>query len=91
MIDISAFQKMHPESRKIIGGRSPDNVLPPEEANAEDPPSGDFLLLLPSNIYGFQMQEKKWSMSHLPIMYFAKTYDNSKSSGLFDRGGSLAH
>ncbi|TVY59635.1 hypothetical protein LSUE1_G008802 [Lachnellula suecica] len=25
------------------------------------PPEGDFLLLLPSNVYGFNLQEKKWS------------------------------
>jgi hypothetical protein len=63
MIDISAFQKMHPKSRTILDVKNPNDVLKPEEANAEDPPSGNFLLLLPSNIYGFHMQDKKWSMS----------------------------
>ncbi len=31
--------------------------------NEEEPPEGNLLLLLPPNIYGFNMQEKKWSMT----------------------------
>ncbi|OBT88775.1 hypothetical protein VE02_02394 [Pseudogymnoascus sp. 03VT05] len=80
MIDISAFQKMHPESRKIIGARSPDNLLPPEEANADDPPSGDFLLLLPSNIYGFQMQEKKWANFQVSLIEEVRWHTESFES-----------
>jgi hypothetical protein len=60
MIDISAFQKMHPESRKIHTGYHPNSTLSQEETDADEPPEGDFLLLLPRQIYGFHMQEKKW-------------------------------
>ena len=61
MIDISAFQKMHPEERKIPAkDDNSSNILPREEADKEEPPEGDFLLFLPPNIYGFHMQDKKW-------------------------------
>ena len=61
MIDISAYKKMHPEKRKASEPKPVRRTLEEALANADDPPEGDFLLLLPPNIYGFNMQEKKWS------------------------------
>jgi hypothetical protein len=59
MIDINTYKKMHADAQ--IRGRLKDEIGP--EAMAQDePPSGSFALLLPPNIYGFNMQEKKWSM-----------------------------
>jgi len=58
MIAVNTY-KMHPDAQ--TKGRMRDEVGP--EAMAQDePPSGNFTLLLLPNIFGFNMQEKKWSM-----------------------------
>ena len=57
MIDIATFYKMHPE--KVPNIRLEDH-LEIEASACEQPPSGDFLLLLPAVIQGFNMREKKW-------------------------------
>ncbi|KAM0302826.1 hypothetical protein ACHAO8_011542 [Botrytis cinerea] len=56
MIDTSAYQKMHRQSVQSTLSRT----LSETESNADEPPGGDFLLLLPLQIFGFHMQDKKW-------------------------------
>ena len=58
MIDITTYRKMHPDA-KAFSHRLRDD-LGPEKMAQDEPPGGDFLLLLPANVYGFNMQEKKW-------------------------------
>jgi hypothetical protein len=57
MVDLATFYKMHP-------GKLPENRLidhlGPEATAKEHPPGGEFLLLLPPKVQGFNMQEKKW-------------------------------
>lgn len=60
MIDIAAYRKFHPDAA-IFKKRLNDD-LGVEAMQAQDPPASqkDFLLLLPPNVYGFNMIEKKW-------------------------------
>ena len=60
MIDITTYKKMHPEA--AISNKLLRNYLEPKVMDSEEPPDGDFLLLLPPNIFGFDMLEKKWGM-----------------------------
>jgi hypothetical protein len=62
MIDISAYYKMHPKAQRLIGNSNDADKLSDEDMSKDQPPEGDFLLLLPSNIFGFHMQEKRWGM-----------------------------
>ncbi len=59
MIDITTYRKMHPDAA-IFKLRLTDE-LGEEAMKKEEPPGEEFLLLLPPNVYGFNMQEKKWS------------------------------
>ena len=57
MIDINAYQTMH---KHRLGKKEEENALSSEAMDNDQPPDGDFALILPSNIYGFHMQDKKW-------------------------------
>jgi hypothetical protein len=57
MIDIKAYQTMH---KRRPAKTEVENALSSELMDNDQPPAGDFALLLPSNIYGFHMQDKKW-------------------------------
>lgn len=60
MIDTNTYKKMHPDAQK--GRRLRDEIG--AEAMAKDTaPSEEFVLMLPPNLLGFNMQEKKWSTS----------------------------
>jgi hypothetical protein len=60
MIDMTTYKKMHAD--KTTSKRRMRDDLG-ANAMAQDEPPGDlFLLLLPPNIFGFNMQEKKWSI-----------------------------
>ena len=59
MVDLATFYKMHPD--KLPHSRLRDD-LGVEASAREQPPGGNFLLLLPSKVQGFNMQEKKWSL-----------------------------
>jgi hypothetical protein len=62
MIDIGIYKKMHPNSSNYKTLNRDDLGL---EAMASDiPPGGVFTLLLPSQLIGFNMQEKKWGKCH---------------------------
>lgn len=57
MIDTEAFNQMVPPPNNIA---RPGDDLGPHVMSKEEPPEGDFVLLLPAVIYGFHMQDKKW-------------------------------
>lgn len=54
IVDLETFKKLHPPS--VISGR---DDLGTEMMNGPNPPK-DFLMLLPSEIKGFNLREKKW-------------------------------
>jgi hypothetical protein len=67
MIDLATFYKMHPEKRPIT--RLTDH-LGVEASAREKPPGGNFLLLLPANVQGFNMQEKKWGELQIETLVY---------------------
>lgn len=54
MVDGTTYQQMHGNSS------SPRDDLGPEAMKSEEPPDSSFVLLLPPEIYGFGMHDKKW-------------------------------
>ncbi|KAL9117302.1 MAG: hypothetical protein Q9187_006162, partial [Circinaria calcarea] len=58
MVDIATYRKMHPKA--AVFHRRLRDELGPEKMAQDEPPGGEFLLLLPAHVYGFKMQEKKW-------------------------------
>ncbi|KAI9869908.1 MAG: hypothetical protein M1830_004937 [Pleopsidium flavum] len=58
MIDTTTYRKMHPDAAKSNPQLRDD--LGPKALERDEPPDGDFVMLLPPNIFGFNMQEKKW-------------------------------
>ncbi|KAI9874942.1 MAG: hypothetical protein M1830_009098 [Pleopsidium flavum] len=58
MIDTTTYRKMHPDA--VISNRPLRDDLGPKVLERDEPPDGDFFMLLPPNIFGFNMQEKKW-------------------------------
>ncbi|TKA77498.1 hypothetical protein B0A49_00788 [Cryomyces minteri] len=69
MIDIATYKKLHTAKNKstlpnaqqmdMASGENSRIDKPDFSGEAEVPP-GDFMLLLPAHIYGFNMQAKKW-------------------------------
>lgn len=62
MVDLATYQKMHQQSQHI---RDADDYpgeekLSQEQMDSDDPPEGNFLLLLPATVRGFNMQAKQW-------------------------------
>lgn len=62
MIDIHTYRQMHP---KAMLPQQPDE-LGEDVWNSDEPPEGSFRLLLPSNVYGYNLQEKKWCKCLIP-------------------------
>lgn len=60
MVDIATYRKMHPTAAVFL--RRLRDELGPEKMAQDEPPGGEFLLLLPAHVYGFNMQEKKWGI-----------------------------
>jgi hypothetical protein len=64
MVDMQTYKKMHSEvsvkGRKGDDSRHTRDDLGPDAMAQDEPPSKQFPLLLPPNIYGFNMQDKKW-------------------------------
>jgi hypothetical protein len=58
MIDIATYKKMHPNDS---GNKQRLTDELGKDAMERDRPPDEFLLLLSPTIYGFNIQEKKWS------------------------------
>ncbi|KAI9781876.1 MAG: hypothetical protein M1839_005670 [Geoglossum umbratile] len=58
MIDISTYKKIHPDAH--LSSQALRDDLGPVKMCRNEPPSDEFLLLLPAKLFGFNMQEKKW-------------------------------
>jgi len=67
MVDINTLRLMHPESKVFEKVRRLHDHLGPDAAPGKEPPNDEFLLLLPPNIYGFNMQSKVWSKSDILV------------------------
>lgn len=75
MIDMETFNALHGEEDEA---RNQADTLPwrgdlgQEQLQAEDPPHGNFILLLPPTIKAFRFHDKKWStypMTGFPLQF----------------------
>ena len=57
MIDLTTYYKMYPDKKPKLPLR---DELGPDAMDSEEPPDGDFVLLLPTNVRGFNLTEKNW-------------------------------
>lgn len=62
MVDASAYAQALPAN---AAKKNLKDGLGPAKLTSDEPPGGDFVLLLPATLAGFHMQEKKWSMLYL--------------------------
>lgn len=66
MIDMETYNALHgeeDEARNQADTMHWRGDLRPEEMRADDPPTDDFILLLPATVKAFRFHDKKWSMS----------------------------
>ncbi|CAI0651082.1 unnamed protein product [Colletotrichum noveboracense] len=58
MVDYQTYEKLHPKARHptYSGGRP----LPPVDFGKDGPPKGPELMLLPNEVFGFELRKKKW-------------------------------
>lgn len=61
MVDVSTYQRMHGEPS------TPQDDLGLEAMKREEPPESSFFLLLPYEIHGFGMHDKKWRKYFLKL------------------------
>lgn len=64
MIDFDMFRDLHqkePEDERQSAPTTSDAMVPPEVMDKDEPDDPNFFLLLPSNVFGFSMKDKKWS------------------------------
>jgi hypothetical protein len=65
MVDTKAFRKMHPANPHLLPPAPADEAvefaLDSEVFERDEPPDGDFALLLPHETPGFNMEKKEWS------------------------------
>jgi hypothetical protein len=59
MVDFMTYKRMHPREASIMEP-PPQFRLTAEEMGRDEPPEGNFVLLLPANVYGFNLLDKKW-------------------------------
>src|SRR6266511_1182273 len=74
MVDFMTYKRMHPRESSIFE--------PPIQFRigaADEPPKGNFVLLLPANVYGFNLLDKKWinlSVDQIsPIQWNKKAFE----------------
>ncbi|KAJ9668738.1 hypothetical protein H2201_000982 [Coniosporium apollinis] len=60
MIDIDTFRLTHPEADFFRYSDRLKNDLESAVMERDEPPSEEFLMLLPNSAFGFNMQEKQW-------------------------------
>ncbi len=57
MVDLKTYMQMHPREQPEFRTRLHDE-LGKTAMDRKEPPSGNFLLLLPSKVYRFDMEQK---------------------------------
>jgi hypothetical protein len=70
MVDYGTYRKLHPDAALFSGGRSsreefdkrPVEILLKEDLDDEN------LMLLPANVHGFDLKEKKWCTYTSPAL-----------------------
>jgi hypothetical protein len=61
MVDLRTYQKMHQQQHlRLSAPQDIDHTLDQEEMDADEPPEGNFIFLLPRTVSGFNMQAKQW-------------------------------
>lgn len=79
MVDASLYHALHPN--KLAGDRDRRRSIGVTQANPnEDPPSNDFLLLLPATIHGYDMHAHYWTE-----LLVSELYDVAWKKELFDQ------
>lgn len=72
MVDYAMLRRIYP-NKAIFDGNTDD--LGEEAMNKTEPPDDDFLVMLPSHIFGFDIESKAWSKCgmriHDPISKFS--------------------
>jgi hypothetical protein len=63
MIDTITYRKLHQRNKedRFANFHQPKTVLTELEMQKDKPPFDDFYFLLPANILGYNMLEKRWS------------------------------
>lgn len=56
MVDMVTYRELHPEDDPY----EEREYLDDDAMEAEEPPSGNFVYLLPPTVQGFGFQDKKW-------------------------------
>ena len=65
MVDVGAYRLLHDDQKQV----EPEHGEP-VFANPEGPGFDDFLLQLPSTIYGFRMYDKAWGKIVEPVCLY---------------------
>lgn len=66
MVDLGTYQKMHKKAQPLRQSseqgseHAGDERLSQAIMDAEEPPGGNFIFLLPQIVSGFNMQAKQW-------------------------------
>jgi hypothetical protein len=77
MIDMPTYRKMHGDIIDAAKDQGQDE-FGIEEMERDQPPEGDFTLLLPHEIMGYHMTKKKWGKSL--VQYSKPTSAECRSS-----------
>ena len=68
MVDFNTYRKMHSSAAVFKHKAKSSDILPLDAMEKDEPPDDQFLLLLPANVWGFSLQDKKWSPYTLNIL-----------------------
>jgi hypothetical protein len=70
MIDYGTYRKLHPDALGFSGGGSSKDEFDkrPAVITLKDDLDGEHMMLLPANVYGFDLKEKKWCTCTSPAV-----------------------
>ena len=68
MVDTATYKEMHDSDEDPIMSELSD-----EQLQSDEPPDGDFVLLLPHTIRGYGFHNKKWSKFDSSSLYLVLT------------------
>jgi hypothetical protein len=65
MVDAAVHRQIHSPGPAALGAADEvvEVTLDPEAFERDTPPGGDFALLLPHKVVGFNMEKKRWGKS----------------------------